>query len=60
MLPAKVEQMMFPRLNRGFIPEIRALNKRPNRRKKKAAAKRAEKVAVVQRAAEGSYVAVAL
>ena len=27
MLPAKVKQMMFFRLNRDFIPEIRAINK---------------------------------
>ena len=60
MLPAnKVEQMMFVRQNRGFIPEIRALNK-AKQEGKKATDKCAEKVAVVQRTAECSQVAVAL
>ena len=59
MLPGKVEQMTFLRQNQFFIPEIGALNK-AKQEKKGAAAKCADKVAVVQRAAEGSQVAVAL
>ena len=59
MLPGKVEQMMFCRLNRFYIPEIRALNK-AKQGKKGAAAKCADKVAVLPRAGEGSQVAFAL
>ena len=59
MLPGKAEQMMFLWLNRFFIPEIRALDE-AKQEKKGAAAKSADKVAAVQKAAEGSQVADAL
>lgn len=50
MLPAKVERMMFIRLNRAFVPETRNL---PNavEEKRPAATKCAGKAAVVQSAA---------
>lgn len=55
MLPCKVERMMFLRLNRRFIPEVRALHDAAAG-KQAAAVKCARKVGQVQVAAEGAAV----
>lgn len=61
MLPDKVERsMMFLRLNRRFIPEVRALNDAKEAKKRAAAMIIAKEVARMQEAVEGTEVELVL